>query len=101
MDDLTGREPTIRDLMEKISALEASAAALQIKLDKESKHNANMDRLNTELRHLLEKDVVAAFERIKNIELKIFPNLAGDIVQLNNIIGDDAKAWNPLDRRKQ
>ena len=90
-----------KELAAKISQLEAVIQALTQKLEKEIKHNANMDRLNTELRKLIENDVIDAFERIKNIELKFFPGLASDIIRLNGIIGEgDGKAWNPLDQRK-
>jgi hypothetical protein len=94
-------DPTTQELLAKIGQLEAAVHGLTEKLEKEIKHNVNMDRLNTELRKLIETDVIDAFERIKNIELKFFPNLAGDITRVNDIIGEaDPKAWNPLDRRK-
>jgi len=94
-------QPDTKELAEKFSELEAVIMVLAETLDKEIKHNANMDRLNTELRKLIERDVVDAFERIKNIELKFFPNLASDISHLNDVIGEtDGKAWNPLDHRK-
>jgi hypothetical protein len=90
-----------KELAEKLGELETVIKALAEKLDKEIRHNANMDRLNTELRKLVENDVIDAFARIKNIELKFFPNLAGDISRLNDVIGEgDGKAWNPLDHRK-
>jgi regulator of replication initiation timing len=90
-----------KELAQKFSELEAVVGALEKKLEKEIRHNANMDKLNTELRKIIENDVIDAFERIKNIELKFFPNLASDIVCLNDIIGEgDGKAWNPLDHRK-
>jgi hypothetical protein len=94
-------DPNLNELVARIAHLEMDIEGLTLKLEKEIKHNANMDRLNTELRKLIENDVIDAFERIKNIELKFFPNLAGDIMRLNGIIGeDDGKAWNPLDQRK-
>jgi regulator of replication initiation timing len=94
-------DPNLNELVARIAHLEMDIEGLTLKLEKEIKHNANMDRLNTELRKLIENDVIDAFERIKNIELKVFPNLAGDIMRLNGIIGeDDGKAWNPLDQRK-
>lgn len=94
-------EPTVADLMKKIELLEAGMETTRAKLDEEIKHNANMDRLNTELRKLIEKDVIDAFERIKNIELRLFPNLACDISEINKIIGEgENRAWNPLDHRK-
>ena len=93
-------ELTTRELMDRVARLETAMQELTLKLQKETRNNADLDRLNTELRRLIEKDVIDAFDRIKNIELKFFPNLARDISQLNSIIGEgDGKAWNPLDRR--
>jgi len=94
-------EPTIKELLDRIAGLESAIEALALKLNKEIKHNEQMDRLNTLLRKMTEDDVVDAFERITNIEFKIFPNLARDIRDLHRIIGwSDDNAWNPLDKRK-
>lgn len=50
---------------------------------------------------LVERDVVDAFDRIKNMEFTIFPNLAKDIVDVYRITGEgENKAHNPLDHRK-
>jgi len=89
------------ELAEKLGELETVVRTLAEKLDQEIRHNANMDRLNTELRKLVENEVIDAFARIKNIELKLFPNLASDISHLNDVIGEgDGRAWNPLDHSK-
>jgi hypothetical protein len=50
---------------------------------------------------LIEEDQDDAFNRLKNIELKVFPNLAQDILRVNDIIGDGGnKRHNGLDYRK-
>lgn len=60
----------------------------------------------TELLHkhsdMQDEEIEDAFDRIKNIELKFFPQLASDIRRLGKIIGDakDGPA-NPLDKRKR
>jgi sugar-specific transcriptional regulator TrmB len=95
-------EPTTKELADKIARMEETIDDLSRKLDKEIRHSANMFRLNTEIRTLIENDVIDAFERAKHIELTIFPNLGSDIVNLNRIVGEgDGKAWNPLDKRDQ
>lgn len=49
----------------------------------------------------LDKDVAAAFERVINLELTVFPNLQKDIDDVYRITGEgDLKSENPLDRRK-
>jgi regulator of replication initiation timing len=93
-------EPTTHGLIERISRLEQAIEALTQRLEEEIKPNDNMDRLNSELRRLVENDMFDAFQRIKSLELKLFPGLGGDIVHLNGIIGEgDGKAWNLLDKR--
>ena len=93
-------EPTIKQFTQRIAVLEAAVESLKEQLEKEVKHNANMDRLNSELRGLIEADVIDALERVKNIELKVFPNLVRDIIEVNKIIGTgDDNRWNPLDHR--
>ena len=95
-------QPTVTELLEKIAGLERTVVALALKLEKESNHTAAMFTLNTEIRTLIENEVMDAFERIKQIELTLFPNLAGDIVRLHRIVGEgDGRAWNPLDKRPE
>lgn len=95
-------DSSTKELLYRISQLETAMAVFTEKLDKAVRHNSNMHRLNIQHRELIESDLVDAFERIKNIELKVFPNLAEDIIHLNDIIGEgNGKAWNPLDQRKR
>lgn len=46
-----------------------------------------IDDLNTKLRHANERDIEELFDRIKQLELAVYPNLAADIKQLNRVIG--------------
>jgi hypothetical protein len=48
----------------------------------------------------MDRDLADARERIKNLELTVFPNLAKDMKQVGDIIGDSGdKSENPLDKR--
>ena len=48
----------------------------------------------------MDRDLADARDRIKNLELTVFPNLAKDIKQVHDIIGDSGdKSENPLDKR--
>ncbi len=48
----------------------------------------------------MDRDLANAYDRIKNLELTVFPNLAKDIKQVRDIIGDgEDKSENPLDKR--
>ena len=61
-----------------------------------------MFQLNAEIRTLIDNEVIDALERIKLIELALFPNFAGYIIRLNGILGEgEGKAWNPLDKRRE
>jgi hypothetical protein len=92
-------EPTVKELMEKIAQLEAGIAALQVKLDKEIKNSACMFRLNHALRDSMASRVDDFGERIKNMELTLFPKLQGAINSAEEIVPFDGKAWNELDYR--
>ena len=51
---------------------------------------------------MIEREVREAFERIKHLELSLFPNLGTDIVAVRDIIGEgEDRAENPLDRRAE
>ena len=49
----------------------------------------------------MDRDLADARDRIKHLELAVFPNLGKDIKQMRDIIGDggDDKSENPLDKR--
>lgn len=75
------------------------------KLEKSLNRLGNMyveynELLNVQLK-TIERDQEYLFERLKNLELKVFPHLAEGITHLHGIIGDgDDKANNPFDRRR-
>ena len=92
-------EPTVKDLVAKIAQLEATVEALNLKLEKQIKDSAGMERFNTALRMGTESQMEDIGERVKNIELTIFPKLSKDIFQLHEIVPMDGKAWNPFDYR--
>jgi predicted nucleic acid-binding Zn-ribbon protein len=83
-----------------IKLLEGQLQKLAVKLDKIAKQQTDWDRLNSRRIKLIEEDQADAFSRLKNIELKLFPELASDIARLRNIIGGDDKRHNGLDYRK-
>jgi hypothetical protein len=52
--------------------------------------------------HMHDVELTDAFDRIKNMELKFFPNLARDVDRLHKIIGQgEDLAHNPLDHRRK
>ena len=94
-------EEKIKELTGQIAQLESRVNTLSDGLTRLSKVAREYDELLSRQSNMIEKSVEDAFARIINLELKVFPNLAGDIDRLQGIIGDsDDKAYNPLDRRK-
>lgn len=76
--------------------------ALEDKLERVIILSKNMDQLNAKHCTLLSREVHEAFDRIKHLELTVFPNLARDIQDVHDIIGEgENKADNPLDHRKK
>jgi hypothetical protein len=94
-DDLHKNELTAR-----IARLEAHIEELSVKLEKVARQQVDWDKIDAEHMKLIDRDLADAFERIKNIELKYFPNLASDILRLHEIIGEgEDRAYNELDHR--
>jgi len=87
------------EITTRIARLEAAIEALTLKVDKQIKHNDAMHRLADRVHNRIDSSLADAFERIKNMELRLFPNLASDILRLHEIVPHDGKAWNPLDYR--
>ena len=87
------------ELAAKLTRLEAAIEALTLKVDKQIRHNDAMHRLADRVHNRIDSSLADAFERIKNMELRLFPNLASDILRLHEIVPHDGKAWNPLDYR--
>ncbi len=87
-----------------MKALLASITARLDKLERDfrslSKSFVGCEELDAITRRITKNDLRYGFERIKNLELTVFPNLRTDITALADIIGDDdAKAYNPHDFR--
>jgi hypothetical protein len=98
---------TVKELLEKIDQLEAAVGALSKKLDALTRQEKDHGEITDEHLKLLSRvqkthhiALCNAFDRIQNIEVKLFPNLAADMLQVKNILGDgDDKVQNPLDQR--
>ena len=89
-------------LREDIKHLTARVAELEYGLSRGAKiYGGFFEALQ---RHcmMLDRDQEDAFERIKHLELTVFPNLARDIQNVHDIIGEgESKAENPLDHPRR
>jgi hypothetical protein len=91
----------------ELAALKAKIVDLEAQLDKlTDKHQRDVNALMgcddvlDKHRKVTDAELDDAFERIKKIELTVFPHLVSDITDLNRVIGDhETKAYNPLDFR--
>jgi len=93
--------PRADELEGQIKRLEARFDKLASDLDRVVKIGSKFDETLGKRLDILSQGQQDVFERVKNLELKLFPNLSGDIMQVYNIIGEgDDKAYQPLDRRK-
>src|ERR1700684_40174 len=100
---------TMTDSAHEIEKLKAQIKVLEGRLDKMSTESTRGQNAARECDEALKKFIDLhrryideAFDRIMNIEVKIFPNLLRDINQVHDIIGDgEDKAINPLDHRKK
>lgn len=91
----------IKTLKEKVSHLEARLEELITDYRKVVRSLGGYDELLNKHCKILDKEMVDAFDRIQNIELKLFPHMARDIHHLRQIIGDRGdEPENPLDERK-
>jgi predicted nucleic acid-binding Zn-ribbon protein len=86
--------PTIEMLLAEIDALKEHTNKLHARVDYLDKALTRAVKVTSEFSELhiraedtLQKEVSDAFERIQNIELKFFPNLASDLDHLHNVIG--------------
>jgi hypothetical protein len=87
-------------LRKEIDRLSAEIELLHAHIRKGADLINSGDELSWKYCKLLDRDVKNAFERIVNLELKVFPNLQNDIDEVYKAIGEgDDKANNPLDRR--
>ena len=83
----------------RIQRLEALIDALVNGFNKLSKNSYDYDMLLNRHVKLLDRGQDDLFERVKRLELNLFPGLAADMARVYDLIGDD-QADNPLDRRK-
>lgn len=96
------------ELLERISRLESSVKMLSQRLQKLARQQKDWDEIRGEHLKIIDQVQLThytalsnAFERIKNMEMKLFPNVAHDMADLKKIIGDgDGKVRNSLDHRK-
>ena len=95
-------KPSLKELHDRLSKIESSLEALDSAFRKALKVYADFDKNLMEhcLRH--DEEFSNAWDRIKNLEYAVFPNLARDIEALHNIIGE-GEDWrkNPLDTRRK
>jgi hypothetical protein len=97
---MSNNEADINELRAKVADLEARLAGLTDKHQRNVTALMGCDAVLDKHRKLNDAELTDAFERIKKLELTIFPHLAGDIADLNRVIGnDERKAYNPLDFR--
>jgi hypothetical protein len=95
---MTERDDQVQNSIDKLAA---RVDALQQQLDKLNAVLLKLDDIYTANFDILHRERCGAFERIKNIELFVFPHLRADISELNDILGEgDPELFNPLDRRK-
>jgi hypothetical protein len=92
-------EPTSAEFRERIAKLEARVDALTVRLEKEIKQNHALYRLGNALRASMKSRLDDIGERMKHIELKLFPNLAGAMRSVQEIVQFDENGWNELDYR--
>jgi hypothetical protein len=97
---MANNDTDIAALKAKIADLEAQLAKLTDKHQRDVKALMGCDDVLDKHRKINDAELTDAFERIKKLELTVFPHLPGDITDLNRVIGDgDTKAYNPLDFR--
>lgn len=86
---------------ERIKTLEEQVEKLDNRLNRLAKVHVEYNELLDMQLKTIEQYQEDLFQRLKNIELKVFPHLAEGITHLRDIIGDgDDKVNNPLDRRR-
>ena len=101
--------PTIEEVLERIVQLENQAVGMVEQLAKASadfqraaKIFADFDKLLMHHCKSHDDEFTDAWARIKSLEFTIFPNLARDIVELNNIVGASGPdKENQLDSREK
>jgi hypothetical protein len=92
----------IDKLREEIEALTARMDELEHGLTRGAKiYGGYFEALQSHCM-MLDRDQAGAFQRIKHLELTVFPKLARDIQDVHDIIGEgEDKAENPLDHPRR
>jgi hypothetical protein len=87
-------------LRTKVAELETRLEQLSVKHQRDVKALLGCDDIHDKHRKVIEADLEDAFERIKHVELTLYPNLMRDMRHLYRVIGDhEPKAYNRLDFR--
>lgn len=90
----------IKLLEERVSILEVRLEKLTDKHQRDIKALLGCDDIQGKNGKIIWAELEDAFQRIMNIELKLFPQLPKAIRHLRKLIGDgEGKAYNPLDFR--
>jgi hypothetical protein len=97
---MTDQEVEIHLLKENVARLEICLAEMREEFRRTISSLMRFGDLYDTRLKVLNNEMTDAFESIKSIELKIFPNLPRDMVRIYDIIGEgEDKAYNPLDFR--
>jgi len=80
-------QDTQKQLEEKIKTLEARIEELSQRLDAADKRVSDYSELYCQQIVYVSRDIEYAFERIKNVEVTVFPNLLDDLAHAHEIIG--------------
>jgi hypothetical protein len=95
------KDPSPHQLLERMVRLERENARLHNELQRLTKAVSSHNQTTQRYCSIYDRDIAYAFERLANVELSVFPNLARDLVDLDKITGPcDDKANNPFDRRR-
>lgn len=97
---MTDPRTEITSLKGKVADLEARLEQLNEKYQRSVNGLMGLHDVLNKHRMRMDAESDDAFERIKNIELALFPRLIRDMRHLYSVIGDhEPKAYNPLDFR--
>jgi hypothetical protein len=97
---MTSSDEQIKLLHEKVAQLESRLEQLDKKYQRSVNALMGLHDVLDKNRKVMEADLEDAFERIKHVELTLYPNLMRDMRHLYRVIGNhEPKAYNRLDFR--